>query len=672
MAKAREPKILTLDTETIDLDGALKRIAIYDGVEPTYGYTFSEVLSKIEWYYEQDYMPHIYIHNLDFDARKIPEIFEQGNVVWARTKKIGTKYAKISCRKYTIHDSFKILPFSLKKLSNDFGLEHGKLDLWEEVQKVYPGQYKDHVDFLNRCDRDDELYIRYLGYDVISLYELIYKLMDVSGLTEKEFCGILSTASLSKYLLKNGYKGTLFKDPDRDKTDYEILSACKAWSSQKTMRGAEITYQECEYKMREGFYGGRTEVFTPVLAEQRDNAGNKIITGYHYDVNSLYPSVMIDNDFPIGYPDFRTGHKSIKYHFERWMKYHEGLGFIKATVYVPSQKIPPLPCKMGKLVFVTGYINGTWTYNELEYAIKHCGVEVVEYQEQIHFVRTFKVFHRFVSTFYEMKVQGKKEKNASLTAFAKLILNTAYGWTVLRRDDKTALRDMKDIEKWKDDPRFIYANQEIGYFEIFDTVISDSIQVQIGAYVTSYARLVLLDALRHMSEVGDVYYCDTDSIVCSHPMPPEMVDKTALGKWDLEGQLYSGLFLQPKVYTEQKVDGPDTIKFKGITKQRQAELDAKFYQGIYDRLKRGDNEWVTIETGRKTLPSLSVAQKTNTDPNQFKVTDKRLNLGAIQKRQFDYDENVSIPWHMDTIEKFETFSFSSFHNPPDGPNLFGG
>lgn len=288
MAKAKDPKILTLDTETIDLDGELKRIAIYDGEKVTYGYTFEDVLPVIHWYYEQDFMPHIYIHNLDFDARKIPQIFEKGNVIWARTKKIGTKYAKISCRKYTIHDSYKILPFSLAKLSKDFDLEHGKMDLWEEVQQTYPNQYKDHVDFLNRCDKDNPIYLKYLGFDVISLYELVMKLIDVSGLTEREFCGILSTASLSKFLLKNGYKGIKFQDPEREKTDYELLSSCKAWNSQKQMKYCEISYQECEYKMRQGFYGGRTEVFTMHLTEKIGGDGKREITGYHYDVNSLY------------------------------------------------------------------------------------------------------------------------------------------------------------------------------------------------------------------------------------------------------------------------------------------------------------------------------------------------------------------------------------------------
>ena len=418
----RPPKILTLDTETIDLDGPLKRLAIFDGSTITYGYAFTDVLTVIESYYDSGFMPHVYIHNADFDLRKLEGIFVKGNIIWSRTKKIGTKYARVACKHYMIHDSLKLLPFALATLSKDFGLEHGKLDLWEQVQEKYPGQYKSLVDFFNTCPASDPLYLEYLGYDVISLHELIYKLIEVSGIPEDEIIGCLSTASMSKYVLKNGYKGKPFGDPE--KTDYEFLTDCKAWGSEKQLKYASVTYQEIEYKMREGFYGGRTEVFTPVLP-----SANGEIVGYHYDVNSLYPSVMISNDFPIGYPEYEDIPRLIKHNWEKWLDRKNGLGFIKATVFVPPQAIPPLPAKMGKLVFVSGFMRGTWTYNELEYAVTNCGVEIVEFHEQIHFKKTHKIFKNFVTFFYDMKVQGKKEGNASLTAFSKLMLNTAYGWT---------------------------------------------------------------------------------------------------------------------------------------------------------------------------------------------------------------------------------------------------
>lgn len=669
---SRETKIITLDTETIGLEGDLKRIAIYDGNEVTYGYSYYDILPRIEWYYEMNYDVHIYIHNADFDLRKIPEVFENGNVLWNKTKKIGNRYARLCCKKYTIHDSFKILPSSLAKLSADFELTHGKLDLWEAVSKAYPDQYTDHVDFLNRCDPDDPIYLEYLGYDVISLYELIYRLIEISKFDEVDFVKIMSTASLSRALFKNGWGDLKFKDPDREKTDFEILTSCKAWSSEKQMKFCEISYLQCEYKIREAFYGGRTEVFTP-FAESR----NKEIVAYHYDVNSLYPSVMIDNEFPVGYPEYINKESVCRSTFNNWMKRKRGLGFIKADIYIPEQTIPPLPAKMGKLAFVTGHITGTWTYVEMEYAIKNCGVTIQKIHEIIHFEKTHKVFHNLVKTFNEIKERATIEDNESLRTFAKLILNTSYGWTVLRRDDKTTLRDISMLDKWKDERKIITINERLGFFEMEDQVMTPTVQVQVGAYVTSYARLILLDALRKQAEKGTVYYCDTDSIVCSAPMNDEDIDPVKLGKWGLESELFSGIFLQPKVYTEHKIERKknkisQTIKFKGITKQRQSELDEEFYVGILKLLREGTHEKLIIEQGRKSLPTLAVAQKNNINPNQLKTIDKGMNLGAMQKRDIDYKNNTSKAWHIESLDQFFNFDFKEFKNAPDGINLFGG
>lgn len=623
-----------------------------------YGYNFEDVEWQIVQYWEAGFHPHVYIHNMDFDLRKIPSVFRKGNVLWNTTKKINNKYVRLDCEKYTFHDSIKLLPMSLAKLSYDFNVEHGKLDLWEAVQETYPGEYEDHVDFLIRCDQDDDLYLRYLGYDVISLYEVLQKLMAIAKLETKQFVRILTTASLSRYLFKNGYGGEVFKDPGSTKTDYEILTYNKSWASTKKMKNSNITYLECENKIREGFYGGRTEVFKPICAG-----------GYHYDVNSLYPSQCLDNYYPVGYPEYLCGFDECNLLWHKWLRNRQGLGFIKADVYVPPQNIPPLPSKIGKLAFLTGYITGTWTYVELLYAVEKCGVEIQHIHEMIHFKRVYKVFHNYVGCFYKLKEKASIEGNDSLRAFAKLILNVAYGWTVLNRYDKTACKDISLYEKWfdKDPECILYSNEDLGMFEIEDFVRSDSVQAQVGAYVTSYARLVLLDALRNQEKEGEVYYCDTDSLVCDTPLPDSMVHSSKIGLWDLEGVVDSAIFLQPKVYTEC-VNGKDHIKFKGVTKSRQNSLGRSDYEEILHLLQSKRRGKLIIEEGRTSLPSLSVAQKNHLDPNVLNEIDKSIILGNKQKRDIDYAGNTSRPWHMGSLDEFVRFSFSRI-NPPDGPEL---
>jgi len=670
MAKKSKPKkLITLDTETYNgLLGDLKRIAIYDGYDITRGYKFADIEPKINEWSDKGYDVHIYIHNLEFDLRKIPEVLNIKNVKWNSTKLINGKYVVVSCKKYTLHDSWRLLPMSLRKLSQDFDLKHGKLDLWDEVQKVYPGEYTDVVDFLDRCDVDDELFVRYLDYDVLSLYELINKLCDVSGIPFDELIRCMSTASLSKRIFKKGFKGVEFKTDTFEKTDFQYLTKNKWWSTTAEIKqnhsNEPLTYIELENKIRESYFGGRTEVFKPHLKDNGD------IAGFHMDVNSLYPSQMIDNEFPISAPEFFTDPEDINFKFNCWMRHHTGLGFIKCIVYIPKCEIPPLPVKVGKLVFPCGYIEGTWTYNELEHAIKKYDVKIIKYKEMIHFAETFKIFKNLISVFSEIKAQAKEDNNNALYTLSKLIMNTSYGWTALRRDDKTELKDISKKEKYED--RIVNEDKELGFIEIISDVITDSIQVQVASYVTSYARLVLLEAFEKLKEQGaTIYYCDTDSIVSDMLLPEEMLHESKLGLWDVEGVLTEGIFIQPKVYYES-VDNKQKIKFKGVSKETQQTFDRKFIIKLYNKLAEGKDAEMVVEENKEILRSIKYMQKKELDFNYFEIRDKKIYLLNQQKRIMNYNENYTEPHYLKSIEEFYNFDLSPNLDPfrDENGNIF--
>ena len=125
-------------------------------------------------------------------------------------------------------------------------------------------------------------------------------------------------------------------------------------------------------------------------------------------------------------------------------------------------------------------------------------------------------------------------------------------------------------------------------------------------------------------------------------------------------------------------DGEDNIKFKGVTKARQKELDYDFYKHLLTLLQHGEMQKVEVETGRRSLPTLAVAQKRHAlgkkggDANHLNEMSKSMNLAAKQKRNIDYQANISRPWHMETLEEFESFSFETNNSTPSGINLFGG
>ena len=636
MARKQKPiKLITLDTETYNgLIGGLKRIAIYDGNKVHYGYTFQDIEPVLDSYYEDGYSVEIYIHNMEFDLRKIPIIFEKGRIVWNKSLIINGKVAKIQNKKYCFHDSFKILPMSLSKISKDFGVEHGKLDLWEEVAKRYPDQYKDIVDFLDRCHVDDPLYLEYLGYDVISLYEVIQKLIEISGLTLPEFVNRVSTSSLSRYIFKNGYKGKVFGNPLSSRTDYDYLCLYK-WQNNL----------EVEEFLRETYAGGRVEVFIPRLEN----------TGFHYDINSLYPYVMSEGEYPIGKPYYSEKHDIAKHYYETWKENRIGAGFINARVFIPLQPIPPLPVQMGKLTFPCGEVYGSWTYEELEYAEKECGVKILEYFAVCHFELTYPVFKNFIDTFYAMKEQASKDKNEALRGFAKLIQNVGYGYTGMRRDDKTTLAPIEDIEKY-DDIR--YADEELGFIEIPTEINAEYIQVQVASYVTSRARLVLLKGLRDViSRGGHVYYCDTDSIVSDIPLDDSIVDQDKLGYFKLEGRPEKALFLRPKVYTEMFEEEAPNIKFKGVSRETQKSLDYDFYEHLYKELEAGEKEYEIVEKNKLLLRSIMYMQKNHIAADYYETRDKKMNFNTVEKRVMNYKENSTEPLFFPTLEAFENFSF---------------
>ena len=641
MAKKKPIKLVTLDTETYNgLVGGLKRIAIYDGNEVIYGYKFEDIEPYlIQW--SKAYNVHVYIHNLEFDLRKLTYLFEKKKIDWGKSFIINGKMATVHCKKYVLHDSFKILPMSLKKLSKDFDVEHGKLDLWEEVQKRYRGKYEDIVDFLDACDVDDPLYIEYLGYDVISLYEILQKVIDLSGLELDVFVKRISTASLSRYLFQHGWKGYLFKDELFTKTDFEILCSYDYYK-----------HRDIEDFLRQSYCGGRTEVFKPHLKKE----------GFHYDVNSLYPSVML-GDFPVGKPEYYKTTEAAEEYFKDWQRNRQGIGFIHAMVYVPKQHIPPLPVKMGKLVFPCGEIYGVWTFEELDYAINECGVEVKEFYSVCYFRNTYPVFKRFVEKFYTLKEEATIEGNESLRTFSKLIMNVGYGYTGMSRDDKTQLKDISELDKYRSE--VVAINEDMGFIEIPSDIKAGYIQVAVASTVTSRARLVLLKALRDADSRGNVYYCDTDSIVTDEPINSEIVHPTKLGFWDLEAEPLRAIFLRPKVYAEvvKKDDKEkENVKFKGVSKDTQKDLDYSFYEKLYHELMDDTKDSILIEKNKLVMRSIMYMEKNDIPLDYVEYRDKKMNLQTVEKRNMNYEENFTEPLFFETYEKFRDFEFKKPKN----------
>ena len=196
--------------------------------------------------------------------------------------------------------------------------------------------------------------------------------------------------------------------------------------------------------------------------------------------------------------------------------------------------------------------------------------------------------------------------------------------------------------------------------------------MQIASYVTSRARLVLLDALRKTSEKGNVYYCDTDSIVCDVPMDESMVHPTKLGYWDLESRPIKAVFLRPKVYAEF-YEKNTNVKFKGVTKETQKKMNFDDYENLYRELEELKKDYIIVEKNRLTMRSIMYIEKEKIDITDnrindkergiktgYEVRDKKMNLKTVEKRQMDYTRNETKTWYFSSEDEFSNFNF----NPP--------
>lgn len=113
-----------------------------------------------------------------------------------------------------------------------------------------------------------------------------------------------------------------------------------------------------------------------------------------------------------------------------------------------------------------------------------------------------------------------------------------------------------------------------------DTIEGSDSSIQIASAVTSYARILLHDLKLKISsdKTNQIMYCDTDSIVTSKPLNPNLLGSDIgmlkneinelLGKNNEDCYFEEGIFLAPKTYMIKYKTSENSydykISFKGI------------------------------------------------------------------------------------------------------------
>jgi hypothetical protein len=304
-------------------------------------------------------------------------------------------------------------------------------------------------------------------------------------------------------------------------------------------------------RIRDAFFGGRTECFKPFVDINKMPFKAKI---FYRDITSLYPWVMFNMEYPVGH------HTVIKDDFDYTLKSY--FGVVKCKVKPPNDLyIPVLPEKGEKLTFRLGNcLIGTWTTCELLKAIEK-KYEIQEIYEVHHFENTSTdLFKGYIGYYLKIKqessgypkwVKTEEDKdwyianyqdkmgihlekdnvklNEGKRACAKLCLNNLWGRFGMRsfNNNKEIIRTREDVYRILKTKGI---NQETVDFQLFeghnDFAIATyetfnekngswmTVNPYLAVFTSSYARLKLYDALDTLGE--RVIYCDTDSVIYYH------------------------------------------------------------------------------------------------------------------------------------------------------------
>jgi len=353
------------------------------------------------------------------------------------------------------------------------------------------------------------------------------------------------------------------------------------------------------------YYGGRTETISR----------GKIKNMNYYDINSLYPYVMLSKEYPhpnyIEYITFdwdkidnknkEISKKEIKRGLDLVNKF-EGVSYclVKAKFNKDNkflENIPILPYRdesLNKLVFPLGYFESYQTHVELRKAI-NLGYEVLIFKS-VYYEKTFNPFKDFVTDNYNKRLEEKK-KGSSMDIVYKLILNSLYGKfaqkmetteIIINNSEESkekvmkAILKNKELEKNKKD--YKYKIDMIDNYSLDDEEQNDILNPQIyfitdldkeyipkfinpilSIYITSYARLELFNLIETIKKnKKNIVYFDTDSVITDY----NFNTSKDLGALKKEYDIKEGIIIKPKMYylkgLNEKKEETEVYKCKGL------------------------------------------------------------------------------------------------------------
>lgn len=355
------------------------------------------------------------------------------------------------------------------------------------------------------------------------------------------------------------------------------------------------TKEEALELERESYHGGRTEAFWygPYYGKL-----------YKFDINSMYPSIMRDNELSARYVGYFPSYKR-----HLWAAAKRDYNRV-AECWISTETPVYGIVRDQRLIFPVGRFKATLAEPELVYALDHDHVEKIGrwaiYERE-------NLFREFVDYFYNVRQEYQKAGNDAFAFMAKILMNSLYGkfgqagriW--IETDEYIWTEGQEGVLQIDEETPPIRLRNRLGRTQMLQVETeSHSSAPAIAAEITSHARLLLW---RLIEQAGreNVVYVDTDSLVVSEAGYLALgtaIDSKILGKLKLEGESNYSEFWAPKDYL---FAGKQRTKGIRASAEKISEVDYRQerFQSWDVNLKEGQDGFVTVTTTLKHLTRIN-------------------------------------------------------------------
>lgn len=426
-----------------------------------------------------------YFHNLHFDLAMIYKLLPKkyqyeiiknnSNILSLRVfkeyKRFNKKGKESKYRKtlFELRDSLSILLSSVDKIGKSLG--YLKRDINYKIEKIT----KEYIYYCRRDIRIIEKAFKKLLSFMRDFYNFRIRFADLP----------LTLPALSKRI----FHKILFNDGINGKKGKEVYKLLYDDSNRGT---------EYEKILRNYYYGGRVEVFD----------FNICLNGYYNDFNSHYPSIMLENEFPLQ-PYSRE--KCFEKCWSHW-KNNKNIFGIECHIKENSN-IPLLATKINnKLLFCNGNKKVFLFRKEIEYLFS---LGYKETDIKINYVWFCSGYYHIFKKFIEIAFKIKSSYNDNTFEYwlSKIFMNSLYGKFAEKKEKEKitiihSLNGLSEKELRKISSLDLNSKEYIKR----ENIVYDKIKTNIvfSMMITALARLKIHKEILKSSRP---YYTDSDSIV---------------------------------------------------------------------------------------------------------------------------------------------------------------